>query len=793
MKKHVSLWLLAIAVAGLLYGCGGGQSSTTTNNTTSNNTSNQTNNQTDNTASQNQAPIANFVSSPIEGKTGVSLDASASVDTDGNISKYEWAFPDGSTAEGQKIERDFGSPGVYEVTLTVTDDKNLTNSMKLNITVVDALAGNRDEHLRLSRGTQLRIPWTQEPRYFLPNATEGTWESGISNLIFEFLLQTNENLENIPGIATWEWNPDNLTYTFYLNPAVEFHDGQPLNCDDVMFSYKAWTHPDYPGVRFGNFEHITGAYDFRYRVIGEVPATDEFIAALEGMTLPDEVRAVYSDYGIEFGEVTLSYPTDAVDEEGMNVSSGLQWDITTGDGTIYSVVRDMGHEGGANLTVRLAEGMTTEWPIEGLTCVDDHTFKVTMDSVQRTFLPYAVASSGIMPEHVYKDYLETNGYDKMQGAELAIGKFVGTGPFKFGYWEPGQYIMLERHDNYWQSRNIAIDAQYPLSGVEQVYYVFVEEQATQHAKLLADEVDVLDTRPAINQYFELKETPGYDTHEYSQLVYDYWHWNFRNPLFQDVNVRKAMCHALDRQEMVDQILLGLGEVANGPSHPLRWDWDDSLREVHPQFDVAKTIELMEAAGWTINKNADGTIASGAVWKKGNQVMEFEIATNAGNNRRNDMMVMMQEMLADAGFRTSTRVLDTNAFYNDYLDGAHTFQTAIAGWRMGTDPDGTSVWHTKSIDTSFNWTGYSNPEIDAIIDEGLKYADLDKALPIYQKMNKMLVEDMGYCWLAFQMGTFANKEGLIGMDDWSPLGPYTNMGEWYWAGKGLPTVTMTPAE
>jgi peptide/nickel transport system substrate-binding protein len=706
MKKQVSLWLLAFAVVGLLYGCGGGESSTTNENNTSDtsNTSDTTTDETNQTSnsSENQAPLANFVAQALGDSLDVSLDATTSTDTDGSIAKYEWRFPDGSTAEGQKVEHTFATAGAHDVTLTVTDNNDSANTSTLTVTVVDSSASNRDEHLRLSEGTVLRIPITSEPRYFLPNATEGTWESTISALIFEYLMQTNENLENLPGIANVEWNPDNLTYTFYMKPGVEFHDGVELTCTDVMFSYKAWTHPDYPGPRFGNFENIVGAQARR-------------------------------------------------------------------------------------------DGESTEWPIEGLNCVDDHTFTVRMDSIQRTFVPYAVASSGIMPAHVYEPYLDENGYDKMQGAELDMNKFVGTGPFKFAEWEPGQYIRLVRNENYWQTRDVGIESQFPLAGIEEMYFIFVRDPATQLAKLLADEVDVLDTRSEVNNYFELTETAGYNTHTYSQLVYDYWHWNFRNPLFQDVNVRRAMCSALDRQRMVDVVLKGLGELSNGPSHPLRWDWDESLREIHPTFNISETIQLMEAAGWAIDKNEDGSLVEGAVWSKGDQMMEFEIATNQGNDRRGSFMVLMQEQLAAAGFKASTRVLDTNAFYNDYLDGQHEFETAIAGWRMGTDPDGTSVWHTKSIDTAFNWTGYSNPEIDALIEEGVQFVDLDKARPIYQEMNKKLVEDMGYCWLSFQMGTFGSKSGVANMEPWSPLGPYSNILNWYWDGKGLPVSVTSPAD
>jgi peptide/nickel transport system substrate-binding protein len=317
----------------------------------------------------------------------------------------------------------------------------------------------------------------------------------------------------------------------------------------------------------------------------------------------------------------------------------------------------------------------------------------------------------------------------------------------------------------------------------------------QYAALLAGEIDVLDTRSNVDQYNQLVENDAFSTFVYPQLVYDYWHWNLREERFQDVLVRKAMCHAINRQEMIDNVLLGLGELTNGPTNPLRWDWDDSLNEIHPSYDPEKTVMLMEEAGWTIDKNDDGSLVKDAVWTKmgsdGEEMrMEFEIAHNTPNPRRRDFSLIIQNHLSKLGFKTNVNPMETNAFYNDYLQGSNDFQTAIAGWRMGTDPDGTSIWHTDSLDPNgFNWHAYSNPEVDRLLEEALPVAEVEAARPLYQAINKLLVEDMGYCWLAFPSATFAARPDLDGAVQWSPLNPYSHLTEWFWQDKGVPVTVM----
>ncbi len=709
---------------------------------------------------QNQEPSAQFDVNPASPQAGgeVTLNAGGSSDPDGSISSYTWTLPDGTTLEGESVTHTFAAAGDYEVELTVADDKDATATTTRTITVAQApseddtssdanateenrltetdssqddttsttgtstastdgasaetAAAQLQEHIALSEGTTVRIPAGSEPRYLLPNATEGTWESQISGLIFDTLVETNDNMENIPAMAEgWEWNEQELSYTFHIREDIKWHDheasGETVDCADVLFSFKAWTHPNYPGVRFSNFENVVGAQAFR-------------------------------------------------------------------------------------------AGESDEWPIPGVKCLDDHTFWVQLTQIQRTFLPYAIASSAIMPQHVYEPYLEENGYEMLQGADTDLGKTVGSGPYQLGEWEAAQYVKLERFNDYWRGRwgrQVEVEDQVAFPGIDQIYWVIMPDTDAQYAALLSGEVDVLDTRSQVDQYFQLENNPEFATYEYPQLVYDYWHWNLREEKFQDVQVRKAMCSAINRQQMVDQVLRGLGELTNGPSHPLRWDWDPALEEIHPHYDPERVVELMEEAGWTIEKDADGSIRQGAVWTKTTEdgetmTMTFEIAHNTPNPRRQDFAIIMQQQLSELGFKASVRPMETNAFYNDYLEGSHDFETAIAGWRMGTDPDGTSIWHSDSLSPNgFNWHAYSNPEVDRLLEEGLQYAQIEKAKPVYQELNRLLVDTMGYCWLAFPSATFASKPGLEGMEQWSPLSPYSHLTEWYWDGQGVPVSVM----
>lgn len=772
-------------------------------------------------ASQNQDPTADFTFAPENPDVNatVTLDASASEDPDGEIASYQWTLPDGSTAEGEQVGFTFSEPGEHEVQLEVTDADDASATVSKTITVSeaasaqdsgetdtseqseqadssdesasddsDSAAGGEDElsrtqrHLQMSEGTSIRIPMTEEPRSLMPNTTSGTWESAVAGLLFDGLVTTGPDLRPIPSLAQdWAWDEEEMTYTFHLREGVQFHDGHELTCEDVMFSFKTVMHPQYPGVRFPNYQNVIGAYEYRNRVLfsADMDATN----TLEAGNVPESFREQFEQHGRSLSsDVSVSY------DEGDEI-----WTINdAGNEVSYSVSQRSGVN---QLDVQLPEGQTIDWPIPGLECQDDYTFTVELDTVQRTFLPYA-AGSGIMPKHVYEPELEERGYDSLQGLTRNIDQLVGTGPYQFSNWETGQSIELSRNEGYWQGRTVNRQGQAPMGGIETLYWVVRQDPDARFSSFRAGEIDVTPT--TVDQHFQLEDEGNADeaTYTYPELSYEYYHWNLRMAKFQDEQVRRAMCYAIDRQLLVEQVLRGLGQLANGPTHPIAWDYDPELEEIHPGFDRERTVELMEQAGWTIERTDGGEIADDAVWSRTtadgeSMEMSIEIAVNQGAQERQRFAVLMQRQLGEVGFDVEVRTLDTNAFYNDYLMGSNDFETAIGGWRLGTDPDLTSIFHSDSVGSSFNWMAYTegnvdkNPDVDALIDEGLNYVSIDEAQPVYQELNRKVVEDMPYCWLVHEEGTFAAYSDVRGLEPFHPQGWWINMPNWYVAESGLP--------
>lgn len=427
-------------------------------------------------------------------------------------------------------------------------------------------------------------------------------------------------------------------------------------------------------------------------------------------------------------------------------------------------------------------GEITDFNQVAIRALDPSTIEIQLKEIDATFLSYGAI--GIVPKHVYEPIYEEKGYGVQRGITRDLGYCIGSGPYKFDEWKVGQYIKVTANEDYWNPRGNPVqkDGAPTTPGIKEVYWIFIEDSDARFAALKAGDLDF--TGLSVDQYFELADDPNFVALRAPYLVYDYLCLNLdpeKTLLFQELAVRQAIGYAIDRDTLIEQVLRGVGTKCNGPTHPLRWDYSTAVDEKHPDYDPEKSIELMEGAGWTIQKGGAGNIWPGAVWEKedpvyGHLEMRFEIATNYGNVRRADILQVLQQQLAAVGFEVSLRVMEVNAFYDVYLQAERDYDTAVAGWRMGSDPDSYSLWHSSEVG-GFNWTAYSDPQVDEWLVEGTQYVTIEERKPIYEEIAVKLVEDLPYIWLCYVDATEGTVPGLKYFYPCHPQGWYISMWQW----------------
>jgi peptide/nickel transport system substrate-binding protein len=162
------------------------------------------------------------------------------------------------------------------------------------------------------------------------------------------------------------------------------------------------------------------------------------------------------------------------------------------------------------------------------------------------------------------------------------------------------------------------------------------------------------------------------------------------------------------------------------------------------------VELLEEAGWK-DEDGDGVReAHGVMGVEDGTPFSFEIHTNAGNVERESLIVTMQQYWNEIGVDAQTAFIEWNALLAE-LTETYDYDVIMVGFSWGTaEPDQTTMWHTKSYGAGFNMNKYSNPELDAILEEGLQTIGNENRIPLYYEMQRIVAEDVPAPILYFRM-------------------------------------------
>ncbi|MBI4828724.1 MAG: peptide-binding protein [Nitrospinae bacterium] len=354
---------------------------------------------------------------------------------------------------------------------------------------------------------------------------------------------------------------------------------------------------------------------------------------------------------------------------------------------------------------------------------DDHTFVVTF---REPFAPALARLSGMtgLPRHLLKDVKPVD----LIKSPLARNP-VGTGPWIFEDWKTQSQITLRANPDYYDGR--------PWIG-RSVTRV-IPDMATQFLELKSGGIDMMDLRPlqhlkqTDSEYFKEK----YRKYRYLANAYTYLGYNLKRPLFADKRVRQAISYAINKKEVIDGVLLGLGVEATGPFKPGHWAHNPHVKKY--EYNPARAKELLAEAGWRDSDN-DGVL------DKDGKRFEFEILTNQGNAERAKTAEIIQQRLKAVGIEVKARPLEWSAFINNFVN-TRDFDALILGWTLGLDPDQYIIWHSSMTgEHQLNHVSYKNAEVDELLEKGRRVFDQDKRREYYFRFQEILAEDQPYTFL-----------------------------------------------
>jgi len=349
--------------------------------------------------------------------------------------------------------------------------------------------------------------------------------------------------------------------------------------------------------------------------------------------------------------------------------------------------------------------------LEKVEVVDKYTVKFVLKKPDAWFAQWNL-TMGIVPKAVAE-----------KDPNFAFNP-VGYGPFKFVRYEPGNQVVLEANEDYFEGRPY----------LDKVVLRIIPDPTTRFAEIKAGTVDLVQNGISDEDLPLLEKDKNLVVVKEPGVIIRYIAFNFKNPYLSNKLVRQAIAYALDVKTIISEVFKGNAQWANSVLAPMIKDYNPAARWYHYDPELSKW--LLDLAGYP-DPDGDGP-------KK-----RFTVTYKCTTDPTSYMMAqIVQQYLADVGIDVKIEQYEWATFYAQAKKGE--FDMYSLQW-VGIDSPAIYryIFHSNSVPPNGANRGfYINPEIDKLIEEGEVTMDPDKRKEIYAKLQEIVGDDAPYvhiCW------------------------------------------------
>jgi peptide/nickel transport system substrate-binding protein len=362
------------------------------------------------------------------------------------------------------------------------------------------------------------------------------------------------------------------------------------------------------------------------------------------------------------------------------------------------------------------------------TVVDSFTFRVKLRPHSDFMDPWRAFAPA--PEHVLRGIPAA----QIRNQPFSTRSPVGNGPFRFVSHVQGQSWTFAANDR-WPAE---------LGGrpyVDRLVYRVIPEPTTLLTELLNGSIDYY-IAPTTDQAAQIEQNPNTRLITYPDRQFLVISWNGRRPLFADVNVRRALTMAIDRQGIVDGVRRGYGQLANSTVPPFYWNYNPNAG-ADLKYDPEAAKRLLAQAGWR-DTNGDGVI------EKDGRPFRFTIKTNSGNRERQDITEIVQSQLKAVGIEAQPQLMEWGALLDRLQREPRDYDAAVVGWVTEFRIDDSDLFSCAKLreKAPFQWAGYCNAETDRYLDTLPKMADRVAAKPLWMEYQAKIAHDQPFTFLYY---------------------------------------------
>ncbi len=379
--------------------------------------------------------------------------------------------------------------------------------------------------------------------------------------------------------------------------------------------------------------------------------------------------------------------------------------------------------------------------VEEIIVADEYTVSFRLSAPNAAFLDYMTMA--VLPEHLLAG-------ENMQESDFFRSP-VGTGPYKLESWDAGQAIVLAKNEDYFRGA----------PHIDRVIFKIVTDDNAKALQMESGELDLALLTPRDARNFADRE--GYVCYDMQTSDYRGILFNFHNAFWtENRDIIPAVCYAIDRQAIVDAVLLGQGMPAYGPLQRNIYNNEDVE---HYDYNPEKAGEILEAAGCV--RGEDG------IYTRDGVPLSFVISVGAGDQVRLDMARAAAQQIREAGIGCSVEI-PTRVDWEGQM-------AYLIGWGSPFDADD----HTYKVfgtDKGANYSGYSNALVDQYLIQARESSDPQVRAQAYDRFQEELARDPAYAFICYIDANYVADASIHGISPDTVMGHhgvgiFWNIADW----------------
>jgi peptide/nickel transport system substrate-binding protein len=325
-----------------------------------------------------------------------------------------------------------------------------------------------------------------------------------------------------------------------------------------------------------------------------------------------------------------------------------------------------------------------------------------------------------------------------EGSGTDFGRHpIGSGAFQFVHHIQDAEVLLKRNDGHYGVK----------PAVTSVRFKIIPEAIVRALELRKGTVDVAQNVIPPDMVEALRKDADLRVMTTQGTNYQYIAFNLKDPVFNDVRVRKAIAHAIDREKIVKYLLRDQARLATGVIPPNNWAYEPDVTTY--SYDPARARQLLKEAG--------------------REKMSFTYKTSMDETSRL-LASVMQHQLNEVGITMDIRSNEFATFFADVVTG--NFQMFSARWVGGNnEPDHFNlIFHSRMVPPNgANRGRYFSSEVDGLIETGQQEMNMDLRRRAYQRIQQVVAEDLPYVSLFYLNNVCIYNKRIEGMKLYSSGG------------------------